>query len=58
MSMREEISKGLKKRAVNNEITCSECFKMADELKVSLFEIGEVANELNIKVRNCQLGCF
>lgn len=58
MSDREEIKKELEKRAVGNEINCSECFKIADELQVSLFEIGAAANELKIKIRNCQLGCF
>ena len=32
--------------------------ELAGELQVSPAELGEVANELKIKIIDCQLGCF
>jgi LAO/AO transport system kinase len=31
---------------------------IAEELKVSYSEVGKSANELKIKIKNCELGCF
>ena len=39
-------------------ITCVECFAMAKKSGVTLKEIGKFCNDHNIKIRNCQLGCF
>jgi hypothetical protein len=32
--------------------------KIAEELGVSYKKAGEAANELHIKIKNCDLGCF
>lgn len=42
----------------DKKLPCKLAFQLADELKISLKEIGELANKLNIKITNCQLGCF
>lgn len=52
------IEKLLKERSNDGKITCSEARKIAEELNVSYIEVGRAANELKIKIRKCELGCF
>ncbi|MCX8034104.1 MAG: molybdopterin-guanine dinucleotide biosynthesis protein MobB [Thermodesulfovibrio sp.] len=52
------IEKLLKERSNDGKITCSEARKIAEELKVPYIEVGKMANELKIKIRKCELGCF
>ena len=47
-----EDTKGLK------TLSCAKAFKLAKEHNVMIAEIGEICNQLNIKISNCQLGCF
>ncbi len=37
---------------------CPKAFMLASEYGVSLKEIGECCNEAEIRISNCQLGCF
>jgi hypothetical protein len=39
-------------------LPCTEAFKIAHDLEVSLAEVGKSCNELGIKIVACQLGCF
>lgn len=55
---RKLIEKHLKERSNNGKITCSEARKIAEELDVPYIEVGKMANELKIKIRSCELGCF
>lgn len=43
---------------VNGKLPCAVAFRIAKKLKVSPKEVGDAANELKIKIANCQLGCF
>jgi len=52
------ISEILKARAVEGRISCGVARKIAEELGVSYKEVGDAANGLNIKIKNCELGCF
>jgi LAO/AO transport system kinase len=54
----ERIKEEVLKKSKNNIIFCKQCHEIADDLKVTLKEVGEAADELKIKIRNCQLGCF
>lgn len=40
------------------QLQCTEAFKIANDLEVSLAEVGKSCNELGIKLVACQLGCF
>jgi len=42
----------------NGRISCRQALKLASELEVSPKEIGDLLNELKIKIAGCQLGCF
>jgi hypothetical protein len=39
-------------------LTCSDAYKIAEELKVNLSDIGKICNENGIKIIGCQLDCF
>jgi molybdopterin-guanine dinucleotide biosynthesis protein len=55
---KKEITALLMQRAGSGRLTCTEARKIAEELKVSYAEVGSAANDLKIKIRNCELGCF
>ncbi len=46
------------KVAQNKRLPCVEALALAKRLKVKPIEIGKAANELGIKITDCQLGCF
>jgi LAO/AO transport system kinase len=54
----KKIEEELKISAGQNTITCSDARKIAERLGVSYKEVGKSANDLKIKIKNCELGCF
>lgn len=39
-------------------LTCEIAFKIAKEMDVSISNIGLLCNENDIRIKNCQVGCF
>ncbi len=58
MSRKELIKTRIKEKALDKKISCPALRKIAEGLGVSYKEAGEAANDLKIKIRNCDLGCF
>ena len=56
--MKEELKQEMLTRAVDGKLSCAAARKLAEDLRVSYQEIGDVANELAIRIQDCQLGCF
>jgi hypothetical protein len=54
----EEIIAKLTEAAKDGKIPCAMAFKIAKECSVSTKEIGNLLNQLKIKISSCQLGCF
>jgi len=54
----EEVKKKLQESAPKGKLPCIMAFKIAREHNVSVAEVGDFCNEMNIKIVNCQLGCF
>ncbi len=54
----EEIKARIKTAAPEGKITCPAAMSLAKELGISRKEMGELLNELRIKIIQCQLGCF
>lgn len=52
------IKEELKASATQNTITCGDARKVAEKLGISYREVGKSANDLKIKIKNCELGCF
>jgi len=54
----EQIKEQLRKLAVENSITCPEARSLAERLGVPAIVVGQTCNELKIKIKGCELGCF
>ncbi len=48
----------IKAESKNGKIACRQALKIASEADVSAKVLGELLNELKIKIMGCQLGCF
>jgi hypothetical protein len=56
--LNENIEKEIQDSLVDGKLPCAVAFGIAKKLKVSPRQVGDTANKLNIKIKNCQLGCF
>jgi hypothetical protein len=54
----EDVKSRIKAAAPEGKIACAAAFRLAEELGISRQELGEMFNELKIKIAQCQLGCF
>jgi len=54
----EDIKARIKAAAAEGKIACGAAFRLAEELGLSRKDLGELLNELKIKIAHCQLGCF
>jgi hypothetical protein len=54
----DEIVAKLREAAKEGKITCAIAQKMAIENKVPMKRVGELLNQMKIKIAQCQLGCF
>ena len=57
-SSKEKLMAAVAKASSDGRLTCEKAHELGKELDVPLREIGAVCNELNIKIKDCQLGCF
>jgi hypothetical protein len=55
---RDEIKERIRAAAPEGRIPCPAAFRLASELGISRKELGELLNEMKIKITQCQLGCF
>jgi hypothetical protein len=55
---REEQKDRIRAAAPEGKITCAAALRLAEELLISRQEMGNLLNELKIKITQCQLGCF
>ena len=56
--MKKELKEEMLRKVVEGKLPCASARKIAEECGVPYSEVGEAANELGIKIINCQLGCF
>jgi len=54
----DELVAKLKELARDGKITCAVAQKIAIENKISLKQVGDLLNQMKIKIIQCQLGCF
>ena len=54
----EELKNRIRAAAPTGKIPCATAFRLAEELGLSRKDLGELLNELQIKIIQCQLGCF
>ncbi|TEB10757.1 hypothetical protein Psfp_04115 [Pelotomaculum sp. FP] len=53
-----EVLEAVQRAAKDGRISCTEARKLAEELKVPVGVVGEAADELKVKIKACELGCF
>lgn len=58
MADKETIKEKIRERAHQGKISCTEARRLAEEYKLEPGMIGELCDELKIKVYGCELGCF
>ncbi len=58
MAANEKLAAELRQRARGGRLACAAALALARELGVPPQEVGRAANELGIKITDCQLGCF
>ena len=56
--MTEEIKAKIKSSLVNGQLPCAVAHVIAYELGVKPLPVGQTANEMEIAISLCQLGCF
>ena len=56
--MSDDVQKRLEEVSVGGKITCAQAEMVAKEFDMSRKAIGEIINELELKITSCQLGCF
>jgi hypothetical protein len=56
--MEEKVKEELLRRAADGKISCREARSIAEELGATHAEVGGAADELKIKITDCELGCF
>jgi hypothetical protein len=54
----EEIIAKLKEAAREGKIACAVAQKIAMENKIPMKKVGDLLNQMKIKISQCQLGCF
>ncbi len=55
---KEQIAERIKSATKDGKISCPKALGIAREMDVSPKEIGDLLNEMKIKIDSCQLGCF
>jgi hypothetical protein len=55
---RDKLEKIILEKAKDGKIPCAMCFKIAEDFKISKREMGKILNEMNVRISQCQLGCF
>lgn len=56
--MNEELKQTMIEKAADGKLSCSVARKIAEDLQISYKDVGDAANDLGIRIQNCQLGCF
>ena len=56
--MKDELRQEMLNKAVEGKLSCETARKIAEDLKLTYPEVGKAANELGIRIKSCQLGCF
>jgi hypothetical protein len=56
--IKQEVLDAVRQAAKDGRLTCTEARKLASDFKVAPGIVGQAADELKIKIKSCELGCF
>lgn len=55
---KEAIIEKVKARSKNGKIACKQALEISAQEGISPKDLGDLLNEIEIKIASCQLGCF
>ena len=55
---KEKLTEKVNALSKDGKISCKQALKLAEEEGISSRDLGNVLNEIKVKVATCQLGCF
>ncbi len=55
---KKELKEKILASAQDGRLACPEAFAIASQLNCPRAEVGKMCNELEVKIAECQLGCF
>jgi hypothetical protein len=55
---REKLTEKAKALSKDGKISCKQALRLAEEEGISSRDVGNLLNEIKVKVAGCQLGCF
>ncbi|HOB87685.1 MAG TPA: hypothetical protein PKO38_08355 [Bacillota bacterium] len=55
---KEKVKEMIRNEAKDNRLSCRSAFAIAEAAGCSTALVGELCNELKVKIVGCQLGCF
>lgn len=58
METKERLKTAVMEKAINGKLPCPAARRIAEEMAVPYKEVGDAADELKIKIADCELGCF
>jgi len=58
MADRKRLEEVILEKSKDGKIPCAMCFKITEDFGISKREMGQILNEINIRISQCQLGCF
>ncbi|MDN5347087.1 MAG: hypothetical protein PWP65_651 [Clostridia bacterium] len=58
MEIKAEVLAAVREAAHEDKLPCAVAQELARRLEVPMLMVGEAANQLKIKIIQCQLGCF
>jgi len=58
LTISEELDNAINNAAENKRITCSACWKIAEELKIKKTDVASACEKKGLKIKQCQLGAF
>jgi len=56
--MEKRLEEAIKASLIDGYLPCPVAFQVSRKLDIPRREVGDAANELKIRISNCQLGCF
>lgn len=56
--MKEKLTRRILEEAPEKKLTCQKAFAIVEQLGCRPAAIGQLCNELQVKICGCQLGCF
>ncbi len=54
----EQLRQEIRSQSVNGKVTCRAMLELARRVDVPTKTIGELCNEMELRIAACQLGCF